>query len=590
MTEELKDYTQKGLTIGTDLELIFKHPYSGRRIPAYILMGNPTSNRESILDVPFGTDGHAETGEVRVEEDINPLSLVPKIKKALESRIGVDNLLYGAGWYADNFMESVGGHIHFGHPKIRQGRRGLRVKNIAKSLDVLLSLPLLMIEEPQKGLSRKQQGFGRLGDVRAQPYGFEYRTPPSFLGDMELTKAVFCLSYAIAYEVLFERDGNPITIDVGKDEIVDMAVRYQDVSILRPHLPKIFREIEKLKLYPLWEEEINYLKDCSYKLRILTEKEVKKTWGIQGSDYFGGRLVPPSLLVSLSYSNFEDYSDYPKELGVPYIQNFSSSLKGVGMRELFIFLATATQTATRYFGESELLNLGDLASASDIIQLIARKENDLVIRISSKNRWWGAIKTEDYEEYVRGLFKGEPFFNDVRVEFGGKGSTQNRIYVPTAMRKTEVRRESYPLLLASLFPIMGMTVGREGIIKEDMRKFRSEYLNEREAVGKKKKIKSKTSVEVSELGEVSEPAESPEENSTLYQLEVYGTTVNITERIVDLANEFGIDSIDELIQTIRDVVEVRAGELGVSPIVVMTIHSAESLVVDELLRRGRDIL
>src|SRR5690606_17952603 len=78
------------------------------------------------------------------------------------------------GWYAGSGRAPyhTGGHVHFS---------GLPLTGpIIRALDTYLALPFLLIENPVKARRRRAK-YGRLGEVRRKRWGFEYRTPPSWL-------------------------------------------------------------------------------------------------------------------------------------------------------------------------------------------------------------------------------------------------------------------------------------------------------------------------------------------------------------------------------------------------------------------------
>ena len=106
--------------------------------------------------------------------------LYTKIDKILDKE---HRLLSGGGSFVSR---TLGGHIHFNIP-------------IHKELTVLLDD---FIGKPMKrmnGTDRlKGSGYGGLGSVKVQPHGFEYRTPPSFVGKPDLFAGVIALAYCIA--------------------------------------------------------------------------------------------------------------------------------------------------------------------------------------------------------------------------------------------------------------------------------------------------------------------------------------------------------------------------------------------------------
>jgi hypothetical protein len=111
------------------------------------------------------------------------------------------------------FHEATGGHIHFGLPSgsrdwdnwwgPRYGHSGRRqsrgpIQNdqqrLVYALDYFIGLRLKKVN----GGKRSSGGYGQPGDVRSQPHGIEYRTPPSWITDPILSEAVLAVAYQIA--------------------------------------------------------------------------------------------------------------------------------------------------------------------------------------------------------------------------------------------------------------------------------------------------------------------------------------------------------------------------------------------------------
>lgn len=96
----------------------------------------------------------------------------------------------------------IGGHIHFGGNDFLEYKNRESYKNVDK-LRWLLDMYFIPIINsfipPEKIQRRIDIGYGRLGQVRDQPHGFEYRTPYSFLISPLLTKASFALAALIGH-------------------------------------------------------------------------------------------------------------------------------------------------------------------------------------------------------------------------------------------------------------------------------------------------------------------------------------------------------------------------------------------------------
>ena len=112
-------------------------------------------------------------------------------------------------------------------------------------LDDFIGKPLLAI----KGGKRHHEHYGIVSDIRDKPYGFEYRTPPSFIGKKDLFEGVIAVAYCLAKtwrntvlkRFVFKYNDTPSPDDYRnlsgykkyKDKIEDFInYRYNDKSIV----------------------------------------------------------------------------------------------------------------------------------------------------------------------------------------------------------------------------------------------------------------------------------------------------------------------------------------------------------------------
>ena len=141
---------------------------------------------------PFGgtTDEIGSDGsnvEIRPKPG-TPKQVVKTVKGLYEKMGGMLDkdlrLLSSGGGFLNR---SLGGHIHFNIP-------------IHKELTTLLDD---FIGKPMKRMNGSSRGggstsYGNLSAVKNQPHGFEYRTPPSFVGKPDLFAGVIAVAYCIA--------------------------------------------------------------------------------------------------------------------------------------------------------------------------------------------------------------------------------------------------------------------------------------------------------------------------------------------------------------------------------------------------------
>lgn len=160
-------------TLGTDPELICR--INGEFSPAYNYFKSHSS---------FGLDGSESTAEIRPGYSESPLDLTCKIQQILEYG---NNKYPELELYSGHFVDDhpIGGHLHFSvEPE----------PEIIDSLDTVLGSLSNCIDDRLQKERRERTGYGRKGAYRRKPYGFEYRTPGSFLLSTTTTLVTFTLS------------------------------------------------------------------------------------------------------------------------------------------------------------------------------------------------------------------------------------------------------------------------------------------------------------------------------------------------------------------------------------------------------------
>lgn len=160
-------------TIGADPELICR--LNGKFVPAYNYFKANSS---------FGLDGCEATAEIRPGYSESPLDLTSKIYQILEyGHDKAPDLEFYSGHFVDNY--AIGGHIHFSIEPTGK---------IINALDVVLGSLSNCIDDKSQRLKRETTGYGKKGAYRKKSYGFEYRTPGSFLLSPSTALVHFALS------------------------------------------------------------------------------------------------------------------------------------------------------------------------------------------------------------------------------------------------------------------------------------------------------------------------------------------------------------------------------------------------------------
>lgn len=142
------------VTLGTDPEM--ESLVDGKVIPGNHLPSINTLNKAYI-----SSDGARNQRELRPDPSSDPEELVENIRDLIKI-----SSFFGEELSVAGNIFSLGGHIHIGGASPSP--------ELISVLDYFL-LPFNAFSSAQ----RKASKYGKLGDYRFQPHGFEYRTPPS---------------------------------------------------------------------------------------------------------------------------------------------------------------------------------------------------------------------------------------------------------------------------------------------------------------------------------------------------------------------------------------------------------------------------
>lgn len=172
------------MKIGMDVEMALTHKTNGQFQQASRVMPADTRSR-------FGTDGCPAICEIRPKEHEEPRRLVMALKTAMKQGLkkypNLKNYKWNGGSRCHGY--SLGGHIHFG-----QGA-GTRPQEITlKYLDSLLATFVVLMDDANAVRDRMRSGYGEFSAWRGQPWGWEYRTLPSFITEEWITRGVLELA------------------------------------------------------------------------------------------------------------------------------------------------------------------------------------------------------------------------------------------------------------------------------------------------------------------------------------------------------------------------------------------------------------
>ena len=158
-------------TIGCDPELICHR--NGQFVPAHNFFKSNSS---------FGLDGCESTAEIRPGFSESPIDLTAKIYTILDyGHDKAPDLEFIAGHYVDDY--SIGGHTHISIDPIPE---------VIDALDIVLGSLSNCIDDKMQRQKRKS-------------YGFEYRTPGSFLLSPSVTLVHLTLSKLAIVGVLEDK-------------------------------------------------------------------------------------------------------------------------------------------------------------------------------------------------------------------------------------------------------------------------------------------------------------------------------------------------------------------------------------------------
>ena len=202
------------ITLGADPEFILWDTATKRLVAANTVI-------PGALIGKLGYDEHGTQAEVRPDPSCHPTNVMLNIRDLLHcpQAKAVNHL----AWYAGNGAagEVTGGHIHLGVLGL-SGAGPMKIQIKPRDFGMLLSYLLVPVAfmlstnkalDGRKGVSEgldhrdgaRQDGqagrYGFLGDVRAQTYGLEYRTLPSWLYSPATTRFFLRSTKALAIEL-----------------------------------------------------------------------------------------------------------------------------------------------------------------------------------------------------------------------------------------------------------------------------------------------------------------------------------------------------------------------------------------------------
>jgi len=154
------------------------------------------SNFLSGVNDVVGTDGNSQIAEIRPNYSDNAIKLADNIEKAITKlKFRCDKYFSGKEYIirvGHGKRCSLGGHVHLGISNMNT--------ELCEAFDIATLLLANLYKDEFYEL-RVNSSYGKLSDIRNQTWGAEYRTPPSFILNREITEGILCIYHSLSIDV-----------------------------------------------------------------------------------------------------------------------------------------------------------------------------------------------------------------------------------------------------------------------------------------------------------------------------------------------------------------------------------------------------
>lgn len=255
------------IRLGADPEFMLRHRSTGHMVAAshffsrYGAVGCDTQSGT--------TPGEYPVAELRPAARTHPERLLAEIRRclALAARQGAARELEWLAGAHPFARFPTGGHIHFSGLPLSAG--------LVRALDAYLALPLLMVEDPRRARRRRRR-YGFLSEVREKSWGFEYRTPPSWLVSPGYARAVLALTQLVA------RHWRRLQRDPFLDPRAVRAFKICDKAALRPHFEAVWADLSALPEYARYASDLDALAAVARSGGSWNEqRDFRLAWGVR---------------------------------------------------------------------------------------------------------------------------------------------------------------------------------------------------------------------------------------------------------------------------------------------------------------------
>lgn len=260
MNEKVIDFT-----IGADPEFACVNRNN------HIVTANDYVN-EDDEDSEFGADGCGVTFEIRPGPSKEPLQVVHNIHDIFTRQVIAKPEFLKFKWLAGTWQHGypLGGHVHFGIKN-----NVIAHADAVSFLDHYVGVTSLLMEVKADGKKRRADGYGCMGDMRVQDWGFEYRPMSCWLSSPYVAAAMLCLSKTVMYEVL-----NNSKFEWHKFAVADDFYKMDQARVLAK-FPEIWADITKMHLYQYYKPYIDLIYFLvTQKLTWLTTSGMRESWGV----------------------------------------------------------------------------------------------------------------------------------------------------------------------------------------------------------------------------------------------------------------------------------------------------------------------
>lgn len=194
--------------VGADPEFVLVEPkaYAAGLSSAYV----HASTMKFRTGQAYGADGSGRQVEIRPKASRSALKVLASMMSTLRWMAimtpGTRKLDWHAGAY--KFSDGLGGHVHFGRKSPTSMVIGRATEqDEVRALDAICETFLLLGIYPMAEMNaRRKTQYGKLGDIRKQTYGYEYRTFPSWMDNpWSAYLSLTCAKLAVVDPTLVER-------------------------------------------------------------------------------------------------------------------------------------------------------------------------------------------------------------------------------------------------------------------------------------------------------------------------------------------------------------------------------------------------